>query len=265
MFTNKGSKGWLKMAEKRKNINIRRTAQVLKAFSEKPKGWGVTELSSHLGLAKSVTHGILRALLEEGLLKKDKDKEIYTCGKEILKLALFFYSNMEITKIARPRIKQIVKKINETVLLIQYIDNKVVVIDKVVGDKPLQLGLRIGVGLPLLRGVASKIFLAFLPDEKVDNIISRNPDPQVDITKLKEDLKSIREKGYAISDEEIYKNILAVGAPIFNKDGKVEAVISTGGLSAIYKNLEKRDKVIKATLTTAKEISSQMGFLNWKW
>jgi DNA-binding IclR family transcriptional regulator len=253
------------MAEKRKNINIRRTAQVLKAFSEKPKGWGVTELSSHLGLAKSVTHGILRALLEEGLLKKDKDKEIYTCGKEILKLALFFYSNMEITKIARPRIKQIVKKINETVLLIQYIDNKVVVIDKVVGDKPLQLGLRIGVGLPLLRGVASKIFLAFLPDEKVDNIISRNPDPQVDITKLKEDLKSIREKGYAISDEEIYKNILAVGAPIFNKDGKVEAVISTGGLSAIYKNLEKRDKVIKATLTTAKEISSQMGFLNWKW
>jgi len=172
---------------------------------------------------------------------------------------------MEITKIARPRIKQIVKKINETALLIQYIDNRVVVIDKVVGDEPLQLGLRIGVGLPLLRGVASKIFLAFLPDEKVDNIISRNPDPQVDITKLKEDLKSIRGKGYAISDEEIYKNILAVGAPIFNKDGKVEAVVSTGGLSTTYKNLEKRDKVIEAVLTTAKEISSQMGCQNWKW
>lgn len=253
------------MAEKRKNIAIRRTAQVLKAFSEKPKGWGVTELSSYLGLAKSVTHGILRALLEEGLLKKDKDKEIYICGSEILKLALFFYSNMEIIKISRPRIKKLVKKINETVLLIQYIDNKVVVIDKIVGDKPLQLGLRIGVGLPLLRGVASKIFLAFLPDEKADKIISRNPDPQVDITKLKENLKSIREKGYAISNEEIYKNVLAVGAPIFNKDSKLEAVISVGGLRTTYKNLEKRDKVIKATLTTAKEISSQMGFLNWKW
>jgi len=255
----------VKVAEKRKNINIRRTAQVLKAFSEKPKGWGVTELSSHLGLAKSVTHGILRALLEEGLLKKDKDKEIYICGKEILKLALFFYSNMEITKIARPRIKKLVKKINETALLVQCIDNKIVVIDKTVGDKPLQLGLRIGVGLPLLRGVASKIFLAFLPDEKADKIISRNPDPQVDITKLKENLKSIREKGYAISDEEIYKNVLAVGAPIFNKNSELEAVISVGGLSTTYKNLEKRDKVIEAVLTTAKEISSQMGCQNWKW
>lgn len=253
------------MAEKRKNINIRRAAQVLKAFSEKPKGWGVTELSSHLGLAKSVTHGILRTLLEEGLLKKDKDKGIYTCGKEILKLALFFYSNMEITKIARPRIKKLVKKIDETALLIQYIDNKVVVIDKTVGDKPLQLGLRIGVELPLLRGVGSKIILAFSPDEKADKIISRNPDPKVDITKLKEDLKSIRGKGYTISNEEVYKDILAVGAPIFNKDGKLEAVISIGGLSTTYKNLEKRDKVIKAVLTTAKEISFQMGYLNWKW
>jgi len=230
----------VKVAEKRKNINIRRTAQVLKAFSEKPKGWGVTELSSHLGLAKSVTHGILRALLEED-------------------------SNMEITKIARPRIKKLVKKINETALLVQCIDNKIVVIDKTVGDKPLQLGLRIGVGLPLLRGVASKIFLAFLPDEKADKIISRNPDPQVDITKLKENLKSIREKGYAISDEEIYKNVLAVGAPIFNKNSELEAVISVGGLSTTYKNLEKRDKVIEAVLTTAKEISSQMGCQNWKW
>ena len=253
------------MAEKRKNINIRRTAQVIKAFSEKPKGWGVTELSSHLGLAKSVTHGILRALLEEGLLKKDKDKEIYICGKEIIKLSLFFYSNMEVIKIARPRIKKMVKKINETALLIQCIDNRIVVIDKTVGDKPLQLGLRIGVELPLLRGVGSKIFLAFLSDGKADKIISRNPDPKVDVTKLKGDLKSIREKGYTISNEEIYKNILAIGAPIFNKDGKLEAAISVGGLSATYKNLEKRDKAIKIVLTTAKEISFQMGCLNWKW
>jgi len=172
---------------------------------------------------------------------------------------------MEIIKISRPRIKKLVKKINETALLVQCIDNRIVVIDKTVGDKPLQLGLRIGVGLPLLRGVASKIFLAFLPDEKADKIISRNPDPQVDITKLKENLKSIREKGYAISNEEIYKNVLAVGAPIFNKNSELEAVISVGGLSTTYKNLEKRDKVIEAVLTTAKEISSQMGFLNWKW
>jgi len=253
------------VAEKRKNITIRRTAQVLKAFSEKPKGWGVTELSSHLGLAKSVVHGILNALLEEGLLKKDKDKEIYICGKEILKLALFFYSNMELIKISRPRIKKLVEEINESVLLVQYVDKKLIVVDKIDGDKPLQLGLKIGTEIPLLRGVSGKIFLAFLPDEKIEEILNNNKDPRVDITKLKEDLKSIREKGYAISNEEIYKDILAVGAPIFNKDGKLEAVIAMGGLSSTYKTLESCNKIIKAALSYAKEISSQMGCQNWKW
>lgn len=68
------------MAEKRKNINVRRTSQVLKSFIHKPKGWGVSALASHLGLAKSVVFEILNTLVDEGLVKKDEKEKTYLCG-----------------------------------------------------------------------------------------------------------------------------------------------------------------------------------------
>jgi DNA-binding IclR family transcriptional regulator len=70
----------IKMAEKRKNINIRRTAQILKSFSQDPKSWGVSALASRLGLAKSVVFEILNTLVDEGLIKKNEKEKMYLCG-----------------------------------------------------------------------------------------------------------------------------------------------------------------------------------------
>jgi len=201
------------VAEKRKSITIRRTAQVLKAFSEKPKGWGVTELSSHLRLAKSVTHGILNALLEEGLLKKDKDKKIYLCGNELLKLVLTYYSNLDLIKISRPVLKKLAKEIKETVILSQIIDNRNIIIEKVDGSEPLRFTLDVGTVLPLDKGSSAKVCLAFLGDEKKKEVIDKY---KIDMSKLKEELGIIKKRGFAISKEEVYSGVNAITAPIFN-------------------------------------------------
>ncbi|CEG24527.1 IclR family transcriptional regulator [Peribacillus simplex] len=46
------------------------------------------------------------------------------------------------------------------------------------------------------------------------------------ITNIKNHLKSIREKGYAIDDEEIELGLKCIAAPIFNHQGNVIASIS---------------------------------------
>jgi DNA-binding IclR family transcriptional regulator len=43
----------------------------LKSFTKNTNGWGVSDLASHLGLAKSVAFENLNVLVEEGLIKKD--------------------------------------------------------------------------------------------------------------------------------------------------------------------------------------------------
>jgi len=245
------------VAEKRKNIIVRRTAQVLKCFAQRPKGWGITELASHLGLAKSVVFEILSTLVDEGLVKKDEKKKLYLYGNELLILALKHFANIELIKISRPVLKKLSKELGETTMLTQIIGNKNIVIEKFNGASPIQFTLDLGTELPLYKGCSAKLYLAFLPDKEREKLINIH---KIDFTKLREEIKTVREKGYSVSNEEVFTGVRGIGAPIFDNYSGIVAVISVGGPTFRYnKNL------IPKILGAAKEISFQLGFLNWKW
>lgn len=253
------------MAEKRKNIIVRRTAQVLKSFDQNSNGWGISALASHLGLAKSVVFEILSTLVNEGLVKKDEEKKIYLCGDELLKLALTHFSNIDIIKVSRPVLKNLAKEIRETVLLSKLIDNRNIVIEKFDGPQPLRFIIDVGTVLPLDKGSAAKVFLAFLADEKKKELIGRY---KIDMNKLEEELEMVKKRGFAISKEEVYSGVNAISAPIFNNSDELVAVLGIGGPSLRYnkENEQGKYKLISKILAAAKEISVQMGFLSeWKW
>lgn len=245
------------MAEKRKNIIVRRTAQVLKCFAQKPKGWGVSELASHLELAKSVVFEILNTLVDEGLIKKNEKEKLYLCGNELLNLALTHFSNIDLIKTSRPVLKKFAKEFKETILLLQIIENKNIIVEKVEGVNPMRFILDIGMEVPLFKGSSGKVFLAFLPDEKREELINKH---KIDFTKLEEEIEMVRKKGFSTSIEEIYPGVSAIATPIFNNYSELIGVISAGGPSFRYDEF-----LIPKILDAAKRISFQMGYLNWKW
>jgi len=253
------------VAEKRKNIIVRRTAQVLKSFAKNPKGWGVSALASHLELAKSVVFEILSTLVDEGLVKKDEDKKIYLCGNELLNLALVHFNNMDLIKISRPVLVNLAKEIKETAILTQIIDDRNVVVEKVDGTQPLRYTIGIGTVLPLDKGSSAKVYLAFLADEKKKELIDKH---KIDMSKLKEELERVKKRGFAISNEEVNPGVNAIAAPIFNNYNELVATLGIGGPTLRYneKNKQKKYELISKILSSAREISTQIGFsLNWKW
>ena len=247
------------MAEKRKNIIVRRTAQVLKSFVKEPKGWGISALASHLGLAKSVVFEILNTLVDEGLVKKDEKEKTYLCGNELLKLALTHFGNIDLIKVSRPALKKFVKDFRETILLLQIIENKNIIVEKVEGPEPMRFILDIGMEVPLYKGSSGKVWLAFLPDEEREELINKHKN-EINITKLRGEIETVRKKGFSTSIEEVYPGVNAIAAPIFNNYSELVGVISAGGPSFRYS-----ESLIPKILDAAKEISFQMGCLNWKW
>jgi len=245
------------MAEKRKNIAVRRTAQVLKSFAQNPDGWGISALASHLGLAKSVVFEILNTLVDEGLIEKDEKEKRYLCGNELLKLVLTHFGNIDLIKISRPVLKELAKELGETTMLTQIIGNRNIVIDKVEGVDSLRFTLDIGNELPLNRGSSAKVYLAFLPDKKREKLINVH---KIDFTKLREEIETVRKKGFYISKGEVNAEINAIAAPIFNNYSELAAVIVVSGPVFRYK-----EPLASKILDAAKEISFQMGYLNWKW
>jgi DNA-binding IclR family transcriptional regulator len=246
------------MTGKRKNLAVRRTAQILKSFTKNTNGWGVSDLASHLGLAKSVVFENLNVLVEEGLIKKDEEKKEYFIGDELLRLSLTHLGNIEIIKVSRPILKDLAKELGETVLLSKIINNRTIIIEKVDGSYPLRFAIDIGAELPLYKGSSAKVYLAFLPDKKREELIKIH---QINMNRLKKEIEIVRKRGYAISKEEVFTGVYALTVPIFNNSDEIIAAIGVGGPSLRF----KKETIVAKILDAAKKVSFQMGYLNWRW
>jgi DNA-binding IclR family transcriptional regulator len=74
---------------------------------------------------------------------------------------------------------------------------------------------------------------------------------------LFEELRATRERGYAISDEDVTRGVAAFGAPIFDHTGAVRASISVGGIREhLYQH---RERAIDLLRGAAAEISRTLG------
>ena len=96
--------------------------------------------------------------------------------------------------------------------------------------------LRPGRVLPLHAGAAGRVALAYFEDADVERYLAGAPFPAynentlVSVEQLREDIRLTRERGYALSDEDVTLGVGAVGVPIVdNESGRVIASLSAGG------------------------------------
>jgi DNA-binding IclR family transcriptional regulator len=147
--------------------------------------------------------------------------------------------------------------------------NEALYVDKVESDeKPggLQMVSRVGSRMPAHCSSVGKVFLAQLSDKELDRLIKRNrlekrtANTITDTDKLKHHLKVIRQKGFAVDNEENEKGIRCVGAPIFNQQGQVIAAISISGPTVrITKKIMQRT-LKNEVIRTASDISREFGY-----
>jgi DNA-binding IclR family transcriptional regulator len=124
---------------------------------------------------------------------------------------------------------------------------------------------KIGQRAPVYCTALGKTLLAHQPEDELSRIIKEiqlKPFTKNTITtkrRLVEELKVIREKGYALDQREYEEDVECIGAPIRNHLGEVISALSISGPhKKINTPKEKQyiDQVIKATSL----ISSNMGY-----
>ena len=76
--------------------------------------------------------------------------------------------------------------------------------------------------------------------------------------RILDEVRATRERGYAISDEDVTPGIAAFGAPILDHTGAVRASLSVGGIRAQL--FEHRGRAIELPRGAAAEISRTLGY-----
>ncbi len=246
-----------------------RTLQVLRAFSQAPHKFSLSELTSRLGIEKNQLYRSLKTLERAEFLAFESDERFaLTSVIHELTAASVQPSEKSLVEIAQPYLDELVRKTSESVNLFIRTGDLAVCVDRRDSPQPVKLTSVLGMSVSLHAGAVPKAMLAFLADDLKQTILKNlhtlpaytdktllNPED------LEKELERIRARGYAISDEDYDASARGVGAPIFNSQKDVVAGISVGGPSFRVddKTLESFGQIITQT---AQAISRRLGYLN---
>ncbi len=221
-----------------KNINknpiqsAERIFQVLETLAQMGP-IGLMDLSNQLGLHKSTAHRLLTSLICMGYARQDEDTQKYMLSYKIVGLSGQLLDKIDILPIAHSYMKQLAEQSQETVHLVQRNDNDIIYIDKVESKvSSIRMVSQIGMIHPMYCSGVGKAILATLSIEEVTkiwnaSIIERKTENTVvSLEELLKVLDTVRERGYAMDNEENEMGVRCIAACIYDYRGKAKYAFS---------------------------------------
>ncbi len=252
---------------------IERVARILDMVGQVSQGMSVRDLSAGLKLPKGTIHRILSSLAYFGYIRQDPETKIYYLGLKLMDLNNRLSGQLDFRKVAEPVLRELTERTRQTAHLVILDRDEVVYIDKIETQQPeggLQMASRVGSRNPAHSSAVGKVLLSYFSKEGLEDFLQRKGLPRrtantmTDAAAFLNHLKTVRQQGYAMDDEENEQGIRCLGAPIFDGRGRPVAAISVSG-SVFQMTKKVVQDVIKAeVVTAAAEISRRLGFRETK-
>ena len=233
---------------------VARALDVLEGFKDSEEV-SLRDISKRAGLNKSRAFRLLYTLSERGYVERTMDGQRYKLGLKLFEHATKFRRDLK--RIAQPCMRQLHVRFNETINLAVLHNGEVLYVELLESSRPFRMSAMIGSRMPIHSTALGKAMLAHSPDHEIVAFLEQLTPP--DSRKLKKELETVRQCGYALDHEENEPGVACIGAPILDLTGSAIAAMS---LSGPVGRVLKQEKEIGATLIGfCREISRYMGFV----
>lgn len=194
---------------------VDRAAQLLRAVMDCPDSVTFTELAAITGLSRSTTSRLLMALARNGLLRRDS-QGAYLPGELFVAYASRGSAETDLISVAQPFLDRLAKETGETVNLGVARPGGLVEQIAQVDSKYLIGGTNwVGLSVPAHCSALGKVLLAHgavqLPPGPLER---RTAQTVTSPAALETDLLLARERGYALTNEELEPGLVAIAAPV---------------------------------------------------
>jgi IclR family transcriptional regulator, acetate operon repressor len=212
--------------------SVERALTVLRAFENAPTDLGVSDIAHATGLAVSTAHRLTRVLCNAGLLSQDARTDRYQLGPVLVVLGRIAEQRLGFAT-ALPELQKLSADTGESVNLGILVGSDVLVVLDVASDQPLRFDQAPGTRVPAHTSAMGKCLLAHADDIKaavaalpaLERITARTI---TDRKRLQTELHAVRERGWALNDEERNPGVRAVAVPVSSNGHTVAAIAVQG-------------------------------------
>ena len=212
-----------------------RATSILNALARDEQGLTLSDLAQAVGLASSTTHRMLTTLQQERLVRFDSERSVWLVGVQAFLIGNAFLKSRNLVSIAGPFMRQLMESSGETVNLAVEEQGEAIYLAQVECGNLMRAITKPGGRALLHNSGVGKAILSVLPDAHVRAILqSRGMPKETDNTitspqKLRGELAAVRERGFAIDDEENAVGLRCVASVIFDENAAPLAAISLSG------------------------------------
>lgn len=213
---------------------VDQSLKILGYFTKEKPLWGARELAKECGMNHATVYRILATLESNRFLVKDIETKKYALGIRLWELGLVMYDNLKLSQLIRPILKQLMIDTGESIFLTGLDGNEAITLDAMEPDNKVRYSVSIGSRVPLYAGASYRSILAFLPEEKIEEVLSgelkaHTPTSITEPEILRQKLAEIRENGWVRSEGEYTRDVTAIAVPLFGQSGKVVGSLTVAG------------------------------------
>ncbi len=218
--------------------SLSRALSLMNALSEHTQGLSLSAVAHEVGLPTSTAHRLLTTLQNARYVRFDQEHSAWLIGVQAFRAGSAFLRSRDLVSTARPYMRRLMEQSGETVNLAVVDRGEVVYLAQTETHKMMRAIARPGGRTEVYSSGVGKALLAYTPEPEAEALInglSFQQETEHTLTSsdaLRKDLEVIRQRGYAIDDEENAIGLRCVASVIFDENAEPMAGLSLSGPAA---------------------------------
>jgi DNA-binding IclR family transcriptional regulator len=207
--------------------SVEKALRLLQALDVHGDWIGVRELSRQLGFSPPTTHNLLKTLVAAGFAEPNPATRQYRLGLTAIRLGAGLDPLNSMRLLARPYMERLASEFDETVVVSTWQNEQAVVVDWIQADHPLSVSHNHGIiehpfvfasGRVLLAHQSPEAQARYAAREDFSSFGANGPKNAAQLRTL---LAEVCAQGYAIVDNVNESGVIALGAPVFDAQGRL--------------------------------------------
>lgn len=210
--------------------SLERGLSVIRAFDGEHRELALSDVARITGLTRAAARRFLLTLVKLGYVNFYAGR--FSLRPRVLELGYAYLSSLSLPEVAQPHMEALVAKVNESSSISVLDDTDIVYVVRVPTRRIMSITLAVGTRLPAYATSMGRVLLAGLPDEELEARLQRielealTARTVTDVEELRGLLDTVRQRGYAATDQELEQGLRSLAVPIRDASGSATAALN---------------------------------------
>jgi IclR family transcriptional regulator, pca regulon regulatory protein len=242
--------------------SLERGLTVIRAFDAEHPVLSLSEVAAATGLSRAAARRFLHTLVHLGYMHNSGGR--FSLRPKILELGYAYLSSLTLPEVAMPHLEELVEQVRESSSISELDGEDVVYIARVPTKRIMRVTINVGTRFPAYATSMGRVLLAAQPEQWLEKYLASvtlhglTDHTITSPAGLRQELRKIRGRGWALVDQELEEGLRSLAAPIRNANGTVVAAVNVS-THAGRRSLESVvQDMLRPLLTTAERIERDL-------